>query len=411
MGRNGKILAAVSGSGRGLQVVESAATLASALGVGWHAIFIETPRTARDRSVSRRAADALAHAAQLGATVSSEPASSVSEGLVAHMETAPAAHLVIGPPSGLRNRPMLVGSYLRDLMARRPDLMIHIAPATADTPLVAATTPQPPAASPPRHYLIALALVLATLGVCELLGLFVGGRPLSLLFLFPVIAVAARFGLVPALAAVAMSVVTYDFFLLQPVFRLEPLAPPNLVLWIALGGVAIYTSSVTAVLRSRVALSDRSAQESARIATFAQTLARVSSWDDTAQAVCDEFASVLNAQTILFREKDGALVRAAACPPDAVWGAIDQAALDWCWANGEEAGAGTKNISAADWRLEPFKTSLGTLAVLALARSDGRDPIRADKQVLFVTLVGQAALAHERLVLEDGLRASARRSG
>ena len=55
-----RIRAAVSGSGSGKRVVELAADLAKALSASWHAVFIETPRSARDPAIARRAADALA---------------------------------------------------------------------------------------------------------------------------------------------------------------------------------------------------------------------------------------------------------------------------------------------------------------------------------------------------------------
>lgn len=403
---SGAILVAIGGSGRGMRAVETGAALAAAFDVSWQAVFIETPRSARDRTIAERAAEALAHAAELGASVSSEPAPSVAEGLLAHLATAPAAHLVMGAPSGLwRRRRPLASSFLRTLLARRPELTVHIAPADKARKSFRYAPDPSTSASRPRHYVIAVALVLATLAACKLLSIATGGRPLSLLFLFPVIAIAARFGLKPALAAVAASVFSYDFFLRAPMFHFELLAPVNVVLLIALGAVAIYTSAITGALRSRAALSDRSAQESARIATFAQTLSRVTSWEETAQAVCDEFAAEFGAQAIVFRAENGDLVRVAAQPADAKLGAIDRAALDWSWANGEEAGAGTHHLSAADWRFAPLTTSLGKLAVLALSRTDGRDPIRAERKVLFATLISQAALAHERLVLEDTYRA------
>lgn len=169
--------------------------------------------------------------------------------------------------------------------------------------------------------------------------------------------------------------------------------------------MAVYTSVITGALRNRVALSDRNAQESARIAAFAGTLGRAATWDETATAICDEFAQVLDVQTVLFREEAGKLVRAAETPPGIGWSPIAQAALNWAWANGTEAGTGTTAVSASDWRLPPLSTSLGTLAVLALSRDDSRNPIRVDKAVLFATLVSQASLALERLVLEDRWRA------
>ena len=42
--------------------------------------------------------------------------------------------------------------------------------------------------------------------------------------------------------------------------------------------------------------------------------------------------------------------------------------------------------------------------MLGLARADSGDPVSSDKAVLLSTLIAQAALAHERLRLEDDMR-------
>jgi two-component system sensor histidine kinase KdpD len=106
----------------------------------------------------------------------------------------------------------------------------------------------------------------------------------------------------------------------------------------------------------------------------------------------------------VLREVKGILETAAAIPSGVQFGPIDQAALDWAWAQGEEAGSGTEVLSSADWQFQPLKTSLGALAVLGISREDGRDPVRADQRLLLQTLVAQSALAHERLRLEDMMR-------
>ena len=398
-----RVLGAVGGTGASTSIVDTAASLAATLDVPWHVVFVETPRTARDRAIARRAADALAYAARLGATVSSEAAHSVADGLIARLDAEPARHLVIGVPSSLLDRYSLTPTLLRDLVSRRPNLTIRLAPVILTGP--AAPAEQVTAKASWKHHGIALMAVLLTVGVSYGLSLAVGGRPLSLLFLFPVIAVAACFGLGPAITAVVSAVLLFDLFLFQPVMHLDLLAPVNIVLWIALGSVAVYTSVITGALRNRVALSDRNAQESARIAAFASTLGRVGTWDETATAICDEVGQVLQVHAVLFREADGKLIRAAATSPDVNWSPVAQAALDWAWTNGVEAGTGTTAVSATDWRMQPLCTSLGTLAVLALSRDDSRDPIRADKAVLFATMVSQASLALERLILEDRWRA------
>ena len=65
---------------------------------------------------------------------------------------------------------------------------------------------------------------------------------------------------------------------------------------------------------------------------------------------------------------------------------------------------GTATLNAADWQFHPLKTALGVLAVVGLSRDDGREPVTADRAVLLSTLLGQAALAHERLKLESEVR-------
>jgi hypothetical protein len=46
-----------------------------------------------------------------------------------------------------------------------------------------------------------------------------------------------------------------------------------------------------------------------------------------------------------------------------------------------------------------------TARLLAVAGPDGRNPIRADQAVTMSTIVAKASLAHERLRLEDEIRA------
>ena len=146
---------------------------------------------------------------------------------------------------------------------RLPSVTVHIAPATAPASAFDGADAEASLPSEPnlRHHLFALGLVAITLCLAELASLLIGGRPLNHIFLFPVIAAAARFGIGPALTATTASVLGFDFFLLQPRFHFEPTTPIIFLTLASLLAVAVYTSWVTQALRSRVALSDRSARE------------------------------------------------------------------------------------------------------------------------------------------------------
>jgi two-component system sensor histidine kinase KdpD len=140
------------------------------------------------------------------------------------------------------------------------------------------------------------------------------------------------------------------------------------------------------------------------VAGFAQKLTRVADWQSTAAAVCDQVANIFGLNVVLLREVEGRLKIEAGSPADVALSPVDWAAVDWAWSQGEPAGAGTNALSAINWQFQPLRTSLGVLAIVGVARDDGRDPIASEQKLMFDTLLAQAALAHERLRLEDAMR-------
>lgn len=397
------VLVALSGSENSETLVLAGKELAEFYSAPLEAIHIETPDS---EGTDSGVAEALGFAASNGAVIATIPAATVVDGISAHLEIAPAKHVVLGG-GGISRTKLPWRSSILDALARRRDgLVLHVitrAPSLVRERHSAAPSGSSPAPAP-IAYVYALAFVAGTLLLAEGLQLFTGPRSLDLLFLFPVIAISAWLGLRPALLAVAVSVIGYNYFLLVPAFSFEIAAPQNLVMAAVLVAIAIYTSIVTARMRGRLHLSDRSARENANLAALAQRLTRDADWESTALTICEYVHSLLKVRTIVFREVNGILEIAAAVPPETSIGPVDRATLDWVWANCEPAGAGTDMLSAADWQFHPLHTSLGILAVLGLARDDGRDPVRPDQRILLSTLVAQAALAQERLRLEDLMR-------
>jgi two-component system sensor histidine kinase KdpD len=400
-----RVVVAVGGKAPSDRLVTEAKRLADALGFNWEAVHVETPETLL--SDNQEAAQLLANAAAVGASIATVPAGDVATGLATHLSGASTDYLVLGAST----RP-------RRLTPRRQSLLEHVmalphAPALLIIPSTPPTGPSlalPVSAnlfdkSTARAHGLTLLLVTLTLLLALSLQRLAGARVLDLLFLFPVITAAAQFGLRPALTAAATSVAAYNFFLIAPYHTLGFKTPQSVLMAAVMIIVAIYTSIITGRLRSRMQLSDRSASENARIAAFGQSLALAADWDTTGQLVCEELTALLQVQAAVLREKAGTLEVSGATPAAPVFSPVDRAALDWCWENGLSAGSGTDALAAADWQFQPLKTSLGMLAVLAIARPDGRDPVRADQAILLSTLVAQASLAHERLRLEDQMRA------
>jgi two-component system sensor histidine kinase KdpD len=394
---NNKIVVAVDPDSDARTLVEAAAELASALHAEWEAIHIETPSDiGRDQEP---AAEALRLAAELGATVAKLSAADVPCGLSAHLDNNPAGHLVVGSPRR-RGGLFRARSSIDELLALQPDVILHVVPTARSRP--AATLSSDPAL---LGYAYAIGGVALTLIVALLLRLAAGVQSLSFLFLFPVIAAAARLGTKPAVAAAVAASLAFNFFFVEPIYSIRPTAIQSWIMAVALVVVAVYTGALTANLRGRALLSERSAQESASIATFGSELARAADWESTAQVICSDVSAIFDVQTVLVREIAGSLEVVAGAPEKIALDPLERTALEWAWQNGEPSGSGTAAVSAASWRFEPLRTSLATLAVLGLVRADGRDPVPAERKLLLSTMVSQSALALERLRLEDIMKA------
>lgn len=378
------------------RVLAEAKRIADGLGQKLTALHVETPETA----LSREPLEALKAASRLGAEAVSIPASTAVDGIVS--QAAHASYLVLQPAARLGT--LSKRSLLQQLSAELPETILVCVPGGVGTPRPTLSAGPAPGAGAPLPYLIGIAAVAATVAAVLLLRPLIGGQALAVLFLLPVLAIAARFGFRPGMFASIVAALSYNFFVLKPAYAFHLGAPQDALMLGSLLVLAAYTSFVTGRLRKRAILSDRSAQENAALAALALELTKAADWEGTAQVLSRDVGAILKVEAAVLREVGGRLVVAAANGEPPVFDPIDQAALDWTWNNGEEAGSGTEILPAGNWQFHPLKTSLGRLAVLALARHDGRNPLPAEKRLLFATILAQASLAHERLRLEDEVR-------
>lgn len=401
-----RVLVAISELPSSEALVRVAKRLADALRASWTAVYIETPRAAGfDETQKQGAAVALRLASSLGAIIATVPAETVIEGLKAQVQGMRATQLVIGKTRRNWWFKLRHGSVVDAMIYSGNGLAVHVIPADS-TPARPRNGLLPNVAgdSKPSDYLISIAAVAATTAVGFLVQKLVGSGPLDLIYLMPVIIVASRFGLSPGLFTGSIAALAYNFFFLPPLYTFTIADPQSVLTVLILLAVAAFTSQLGGRLRSRAAIGVRGAQENAAIAAFAQTLARVSDSENTAQAVCDEVSRLLEVNAAILTQRNGELAIVASQPPLTEIGPVDRAAAEWAWSRGEASGSGTATLNAANWQFHPLITALGTLAVLGIARDDGRDPGPSDRAVLLSTLVGQAALAHERLRLETDSR-------
>jgi two-component system sensor histidine kinase KdpD len=400
-----RVLVAVSELPSDQTIVRAAKRLADALRAPWQAVYVETPRSRSfTQEETLRVTETLRLATNLGATIISIPAENVVEGLTRQIRESRATQLVLGRSTRSRWFELRHGSVVRTMLNAGDGVAIHVMPATGKV------TARGPAVRParskgrPRDYAAGAALVAATTGAGTLGEPLIGVGGVDLIYLLPVILASARFGLQVGLGTGLVSALAYNFFFLPPVHTFTIAEPQSVLTMLVLLAVGAVTAHLAGRLKTRAALGDRGASENAAVAAFGQMLARASDWTMTSEITRAEIARHLGVEAVLLTFEDGRLrVMAGPVASDRL-GPVNEAAAEWAWSRGEPAGAGTDTLNAADWQFHPLQTALGVLVVVGLANANGSDPVPADRMVLLQTLLGQAALAHERLKLEGEMR-------
>ncbi len=398
-----RLLVAIGEQPGGEALIRAAKRLADALRAPWTAITIETPRSSTLSPEARdRMASALKLAASFGAAIATVPAISVAAGLRAQVVESRATAIVIGKSRRSWWFELRHGSVVDQLVRDLKGVSVHVVPTSGPSD----SRPSPPTARafPATGIGAGLAMVAATTTIAKLLQPLVGANAIDLLYLVPVIATATLFGLRASLVASIGSALAYNFFFLPPIYTFTIQDPQNVVTVAVLTGVGILASNLAGRLRQEASIGARTATENAALATFGQRLAAVSDETVTAAIVCDEIARLLGVSTMLLTPRDGRLAVAGASPVDPVFSPVDTAAAQWAFDRNEPAGCETATLTASDWQYHPLATSRGVLGVLGLASPEGGDPLPPNRRILFSTLVGQAALAHERIKLEAEAR-------
>ncbi len=398
-----RIVVAVGDQPGGDALIRSAKRLADALRASWTAVMVETPRTATLSVAARaRIADALDLASALGATIVTVPAHSVLDGLVAHIQEARATAVVIGKSRRSWWFELRHGSIVDRLVRDLDGVAVHVVPVAG--PSEAAREFATTAPLMARGSIIGLGFVAATSGMAALLLPLVGADAIDLLYLLPVIATAALYGLRSSLVASVAAALAYNFFFLPPLYTLTITDPHNVVTLVVFVIVAVVASQLAGRVRQEANIGARTATENAALAAFGQRLAAVSDEAGTAAATCEEISAMLGVATVLLSQHEGRHSVVTSVPERAELSPIDIAAADWAFDRGEVTGRDSGTLTASEWQFHPLKTTLGVLAVLGVARSGSGEPVPADRRILFSTMISQASLAHERLRLDAQAR-------
>jgi two-component system sensor histidine kinase KdpD len=401
-----RVLVRINERPGGVALVRYGRRLADRLHAAWTAVYVETPSAQHFSEAERdRVAEALRVAVRLGGQAITVPASNVADGVVDYAHANNFTHIVTSTTHRSWWATVLRRSTTYEIIRRAGGVSVHVVPeqlARAMKGRVAAK-PEPTAfdaALDPKAHVGSMTMVAAALAFGLVLQfLHIGASNVGLVFLTAVFMSAITYGMWPALVAVVVSALAYNFFFLPPLYTFTIADPGNVVTVFFFGLVAIVAGNLAARVRAHAVLTRDRAAMTENLYLFSRKLAVVFSLDDLLWATSFQIAQMLKVRVVILLPEGETVGVRAGYPPEDELDDADMAAAKWAWEHASPAGRGADTLPGAKRLFLPMRTGRGTVGIIGLDSDRPGPLLTPDQMRLFESLADQAALAIERINL------------
>lgn len=388
-------------------VVRSAARMASQLGTGWHAVYVETPRLGELPDAARaRVMDTLALAESLGAATAVLSGDDVAVGAIDYAREHNLSRIALGRASADWRRPWRRRTARRlarqapgvDLIEIGTPAVPAAAPASAPGSAAAGTGP---GGQRLAWHAWAAGASLLTAFLATPLRPWLDPVNIVMLFLLVVLLVAVRFGRGPSVTATCVGVASFDFFFVPPRFDFAVTDVQYLVTFGVMLAVGLITGHLTAGLRFQARAAGQRERRVRALYEFARELSGVLAASQVFESSRAVIQGAFGARaTLLVPDADGRLGMppgedggpGVPLPPD-----VDPGVAQWSYDHAQPAGLGTDTLPASPLFYLPLQAPMRTRGVLAIAPEGGQWVLSPEQRRQLDALAALAAIALERV--------------
>lgn len=398
-----RLLVCIGSSTLSERLVRTARRLADGLKAEWFAVHVETPG---DAHLSQSSADQVARvlhlAEELGAKTITLSGQNVADAILSYARQHNVTKIIAGKPMRPRWLELLRGSVVDRLIQHSGNIDIYIISADVEGRSAAVASSWRPH-SPWQRYAWSLLLVAVTTAIGVPIHRAIAPTNLVMLYLAAVVIAALYLGRGPAVLTAALSVLAFDFFLIEPRFTLTVADTEYVFTFIGLFAVSLVISSLTSWSREQTRVAQRRETQAVALYELSRDLAATGELDEILQVVVGHVSQTFNrGVAILLPAGDALQPRAAS--PGLTLEANELAVAAWAFKQGRPAGHGTDTLPAAALRHMPLKTARGVIGVLGVKPLDPGSYLAPEARRLLEAFASQAALAIERAELAEEAR-------
>lgn len=226
---------------------------------------------------------------------------------------------------------------------------------------------------------------------------------LVMLYLLVIVFAALRWGRGPSLLTSILGVLAFNFFMIPPYNTFAVFDVEYLFTFAVLFVVGLLTSSLTTRARDQAEVAHRRTVLTTELYDFTRDLAAATDLDSVLMQIAKHVRQTMEGEVAIFLPQGDRIVLhtgSASFQP----GPEEQATAYWTFQHELPAGQGTETLSGSRGRYLPLKTTHGIVGVLGVQFPQRQSDAEADQTRLLDAFCTQAAVAIERLHLQEQAR-------
>ena len=399
------ILICLSSSPSNPKVIRTAARMAAAFGGTFTALFVETPDFPQLSASDQRRLEANTKLARsFGANIVTVYGEDVAWQIAEYVKQARISKVVLGRSTTKRGFFFVKPTFSERLTELVPQLDIYIIPDKMVGSYVPRTHAKPGGGVEPWRNLRDLGIVVASLGVCTLVGLIcltwqIETENIVLIYILAALAPAMlttgwRYSLLVSIG----SVLVVNFFFSEPRYTFVVFDPGDLVTFAMLFLVSLITGFLTRKVHRQAELASRKAYRTEVLLETSSLLQQAEGKREIYQALSRQLERLLDKPLVVYDgevfqpefyahpEKETRLMEYVT--------ADEQALAAWVYKNNKHAGAGTQTLPGAKCLYLAVRGNAAVLAVVGIALDGSR--LTAFEYNVVLSILDSCALALEK---------------
>lgn len=402
---NERLLVCVGPSPTSAKVVRAAKRLADRIHAPWIALHIESASAAQWSDADRQQLHRnLRLAESLGGEIVQSSGDDVSQELLAYASSRNVTKIVVGKTGETTRRWWRGPNSLVDRMLRDSGNMDVVVVRGVDEPHPTSTSWYSNSSKLPQlRWLEAISYTIAATLITLLMN-FAGFSEVNLVmvYLLAVVAIAARCGSMPSMAASLASVLIFDVLFTQPYYRITVYDSQYLVTFAVMLIVGLLASTLTSRVRYQADTARKNERRAEALYRLSRRLANTAKTADLLNETEQIISEVFDAHAVIYLPNEERKVRPIlGHVASFAASAKEFATAQWVLDHNEPAGAGTNTLPSSEALYIPLSTPESVAGVMAIQPAKANTQLSIDSRQLLETYATQIAFAIERNNLSE----------